>query len=309
MLNNLLPISVTFKSLQIERFKNYVKELSFMEQGKLQQELELFKKHLVLNYALRNVTIKSHIENIKRMLREIETTDPEKEEVTNYVYEIKNSNKSCSHQCNNISSIEKYMDFKKKLVRYAKPKRQRKLIVDVLTEAEINRMLQSSKNIKEKAMFMLLIYSGVRVRSFCNIKLRDIDFGDNTIIVKKVKGRKEYLANISSDCIKVLLKYLEQYPRKLDDFIFTTKVRNNQYSSSDIRKLINVLSKRAKIEKNVYPHLLRHSLASNMLNRGANIILIKEQLGHDWIQSTENYLSCFPQRIKSEFEIYKPSYI
>jgi len=309
MPNNLLPVSVTFKELQLETFLNQVNDLSVMEQEKLQQELQLFKKHLVLNFALRNVTINGHTENIKRMLKEIETIDPEKEEVTNYVYEIRNSDKSTSHQCNNISSIEKYMDFKKKLVRYAKPRRQRKLIVDILTEAEINRMVQSSKNIKERSMFLLLIYSGIRVRSFCHIKLRDIDFGDNTLRVRKVKGRKEYMANISSDCIKSLLKYLEKYPRKLDEFLFTTKVKNNQYQPSDIRKLVNVLSKRAKIEKNVYPHLLRHSLVSNMLNRGANIILIKEQLGHDWIQSTENYLTCFPQRIKSEFEIYKPSYI
>jgi len=309
MPNNLLPVSVTFKELQLETFLNQVNDLSVMEQEKLQQELQLFKKHLVLNFALRNVTINGHTENIKRMLKEIETIDPEKEEVTNYVYEIRNSDKSTSHQCNNISSIEKYMDFKKKLVRYAKPRRQRKLIVDILTEAEINRMVQSSKNIKERSMFLLLIYSGIRVRSFCHIKLRDIDFGDNTLRVRKVKGRKEYMANISSDCIKSLLKYLEKYPKKLDEFLFTTKVKNNQYQPSDIRKLVNVLSKRAKIEKNVYPHLLRHSLVSNMLNRGANIILIKEQLGHDWIQSTENYLTCFPQRIKSEFEIYKPSYI
>lgn len=309
MLNNLSLISVTFERQQIERFLNKELKSLFMEKEKLSQELQSFKKYLVLNYALREVTIRGHIENIKRMLKQLENLNPEKEEVTNYVYEIRNSNKSTSHQCNNISSIEKYMDFKKKLVRYAKPRRQRKLIVDVLTEAEINRMVQSSKNIKEKAMFLLLIYSGVRVRSFCNIKLRDVDFGENTLRVRKVKGRKEYLANISSECIRSLLKYLEKYPKKLDDFLFTTKIRGNQYNSSDIRKLVNVLSRRAKIEKNVYPHLLRHSLASNMLNRGANIILIKEQLGHDWIQSTENYLSCFPQRIKSEFEIYKPSYI
>jgi len=46
-----------------------------------------------------------------------------------------------------------------------------------------------------------------------------------------------------------------------------------------------------------------------MLNRGANIILIKEQLGHDWLQSTEIYLNLFSQRIKSEYEVYKPAYI
>ena len=46
-----------------------------------------------------------------------------------------------------------------------------------------------------------------------------------------------------------------------------------------------------------------------MNNRGASIVLIKEQAGHKWIQSTEIYLQRFPQRIKSEFEIFKPSYI
>jgi len=304
-----LPIGVTFKELQIERFKNYVNELSFMEQEKLSQELEQFKKHLVLNYSLRDITIHGHLENIKRMLKVLENTNPEKEEVTDYVYEIKNSNKSVSHISNIISSVEKFMDFKRKLVRFAKPRRQRKLITDTLTEAEVNRMIQSCKNIKEKAMFTLLAYSGLRNRSFCNIKLRDIDFGDNTIIVKKVKGNKEYLANISSECIKILLNYIEQYPRKLDDLLFTTKVNNNKYTGSDIRKLVKVLGKRANIEKKIFPHLLRHSLSSNMLNRGAEIVLIKNQLGHSWLASTEQYLNSFPQRTKSEYEIYKPSYI
>ena len=280
-----------------------------MEQEKIQKELNEFKKHLVLRYSLREITINEHIGNIKRMIQKIQTTKPEKEEVINYAYELKKSNKSCSHISNNLSSVEKYMDFKKKLLRFAKPKRQRKLIVDILTEAEVNRMIQSTKDIKEKAMITLLAYSAIRNRSFCNIKLRDIDFGENTLRVRKVKGRKEYISNISSDCVRILLSYLQEYPRKLDDFLFTTKVRSNQYQTSDIRKFVKVLGKRAKIEKKIYPHLLRHSLASNMLNRGANIILIKEQLGHDWIQSTENYLTCFPSRIKSEFEIYKPSYI
>ena len=280
-----------------------------MEQEKINEELNQFKKYLVLQYSLREITINEHIGNIKRMIQKIQTTNPEREDIDNFVYELKQSNKSDSHISNNIQSIEKYMDFKRKLVRYAKPRRQKKLIVDILTEAEVSRLIQSTKDIKEKAIIVLLAFSGIRNRSFCNLKLRDVDFGDNTLRIRKVKGRKEYISNISSDCIKVLLNYLDQYTKKLDDFLFTTKVKDNQYSTSDIRKFVKVLGKRAKIEKNIYVHLLRHSLASNMLNRGTNIILIKEQLGHDWLQSTENYLSCLPSRIKSEYEIYKPSYI
>lgn len=305
----LQPTSVTFKLIQIESFKKDYFIITIMEQEKIQSELEQFKKDLVLHYSLREITINGHLGNIKRMIQRIQTINPEKEEVTNYVYEIKNSNKSPSHMCNNISSIEKYMDFKRELLRFARPRRQKSFIVDVLTEAEVSRIFQACKNIKELAMISVLAYSGMRNRSFCNVKLQDVDFGNNIILVKKVKGRRGYSANISSDCIKILLKYLEQHKKKPDDFLFTTKVNNNQYTCSDIRKFVEVLSKRAKIDKRVYPHLLRHSLASNMLNRGAGIILIKEQLGHDWIQSTENYISCFPSRIKSEYEIYKPAYL
>lgn len=303
------PSSVTFELRQIESFKRGYFILELMEQEKLQEELDAFKKHLVLNFSLREITIHGHLGNIKRMIQQIQTTNPEKEEVTNYVYELRNSGKSVSHQCNNINSIEKYMDFKKKLVRYAKPKRIRSLIKDILTEAEVSRMLWGTKNIREKAMLSLLAYSGIRNRSFCNLKVRDIDLGENTLIVRKAKGNKEYITNISSDCVKILLKYLEEHPRKNDDYLFTSIKKNNQYTTSDLRKLVQTIASRIGINKQVYPHLLRHSLASNMLNRGANIVLIKEQLGHDWIQSTETYLSSFPSRIKSEFEVYKPAYL
>ncbi len=280
-----------------------------MEQEKVRNELEQFKKYLVLHHSLREITIQNHLGNIRRMIQTLETTNPEKEEIENYVYEIRNSDKSSSHQCNNLVSIEKYSDFKHILMRFAKPKRQRKLIKEVLTEAEVSRMIQATKDIKEKAIITLLAYTGVRNRSFCNIKLRDIDFGNNSLTVREVKGNEEYIANIPSEVIKILLNYLESYPRKLDDYLFTTKQNNNQYSMSDIRKFVKVLGERAKLEKKCYPHLFRHSLVSNMNNRGASIVLIKEQAGHKWIQSTEIYLQRFPQRIKSEFEIFKPSYI
>ena len=82
-----------------------------MEARKMQEELDAFKKHLVLQFSLREVTIKGHLGNIRRMINQLQTTNPEKEEVTNYVYELRNMGKSVTHQCNNISSIEKYMDF------------------------------------------------------------------------------------------------------------------------------------------------------------------------------------------------------
>jgi site-specific recombinase XerD len=305
----LLPISVTFEFIQTESFKRLMKMLSIMEIEKIQKELDDFKKDLVLHYSLRDITIKGHLGNIKRMLYKIQTINPTKEEVTDYVYWIRNSDKSTSHMCNNISSVEKYMDFKRNLIRFAKPKRITKLIIDVLTEAEISRMINICRDIKEKSMIIILAYTGMRNRSFCELKVKDIDFGNNVIFVKKAKGKKEYPAYLPSEAIRILSNYIQEYGKKENDFLFTTKLKNNQYATSDIRRFIKILGLRAKIEKRTYPHLLRHALASNMRGRGADIILIKEQLGQDWIESTMTYLSRFPNRIKAEFEVYKPAYL
>lgn len=280
-----------------------------MEQEKLQEELEQFKKHLVLHHSLREITIKNHIGNIKRMLSQIETLNPEKEEVIEFVYRMKQGNTSISNISNNISSVEKYMDFKRKLVRFARPRRQKSLIVDVLTEAEVSRMFYFCKNIKEKAILAVLVFSGIRNKSFCDLKLKDIDLGNKTLLIRKPKGRKEYYALIDSEAVKILVNYLERYPRRAEDYLFTTKVNNNQYSPSDIRKFIKVLAKRAEILKRVWVHLLRHSLATNMRNRGAELDLIKEVLGHDDINSTMIYSQPSPQRTKSEYERFKPVYL
>jgi integrase/recombinase XerD len=70
-----------------------------------------------------------------------------------------------------------------------------------------------------------------------------------------------------------------------------------------------VLARRAQLEKRVFPHLLRHSLATNLLNRGASLIMIKEQLGHAFIESTMIYVTSMPFRARSEYDFFKPAYM
>ena len=93
------------------------------------------------------------------------------------------------------------------------------------------------------------------------------------------------------------------------EFLFTTIQKNNQYQTSDLRKFIRILAEKTKIEKRVYPHLFRHALATNLLKRGANIILIQEQLGHSDITTTCHYIERLPYKIKSEYEHFIPAYV
>jgi integrase/recombinase XerD len=73
--------------------------------------------------------------------------------------------------------------------------------------------------------------------------------------------------------------------------------------------MLVALAGRAKLGKRLFPHLLRHSLATNLLNRGASLIMIKDQLGHAFIESTMIYATSMPFRIRSEYDFFKPAYM
>ena len=91
--------------------------------------------------------------------------------------------------------------------------------------------------------------------------------------------------------------------------LFTTLKKNNSLQQGDVRKIVKTIAIKASIKKRVYPHLFRHSLATNLLKRGANLMLIKEQLGHSFIESTMVYTISNPLRNKSEYDYYIPAYI
>lgn len=275
----------------------------------MEQELQSFERYLTLQSNLQSITIRAHLSCMVRIFRIIKTTYPTDEQIEDYVLELRQGSYSYNHISNNIVAIEKWAASCGKELTFARPKKPKRLIKDFLSEAEISRMISFSKNIREKAIITLLAYSGIRNRELCNLKLSDLDFGENTVRVIKGKNCKDRIINMSGECTKILIKYLYKFPREDNSFLFTTLKNNNQYATGDLRKLVKVIAKRSEINRRIFPHMFRTSLASNLLKRGAGILTIKEQLGHTDLSSTLIYLMSCPQRAKSEYDYYKPAYI
>ena len=105
------------------------------------------------------------------------------------------------------------------------------------------------------------------------------------------------------------MEYLKEYPRGPEQYLFSTLQKNNKMATGDIRKLVKIIGKRARIEKRVYPHLLRHSLTANMLLRGADIISLKNQLRHSWLETTLHYANSIVFVEKNLYQKFAPSYI
>ena len=272
------------------------------------QNAKAFEQFLLVRKGLQVITAKGYVGSAIRFTRMV-GMNPTHIAVEDFVYTLYTSEYSYSHKINTVLAIEKYMEFIGNPISLGRQKKPRPIIKDTLTESEVTKLIFSCKNIREKAVITLLAYSGIRNLELCNLRVKDFDPGRSTIHIIKGKGLKDGISSISAECTRILLEYLKAYPREASDFLFTTLRENNQYHTSDTRKLVHIVATRAKLNKRVYPHLLRHSLAANMLLRGANIISLQRQLRHSLVETTLHYLNSIVFGERNEYEKFAPSYI
>lgn len=272
-------------------------------------ELEPFYNFLLIKKGFGDVTIDGYRRVLSKITRDIGSFTPTVEQVENYIAEMRRKKYSFSHIRNTSIVLDRYMKFIGCPVEFARMKRPKPMIKDTLTEGEIARILAACKNSREQAMIAILAYSGIRNKEFCNLKTTEVDLDNGLLKIMGGKGNKDRVAYISRECGKIISEYLRDYPRNGESYLTTTLVRNNQYTGWDLRKMVKVIAKRAKIKKRVYPHLYRHSLAVNLLSRGANIMSISSILGHSSLQSTLIYAHSIPQKVQNEYGYFCPNYV
>lgn len=140
----------------------------------------------------------------------------------------------------------------------------------VLSKEEINKMIESTNNMKHKLVIMFLYYAGLRLDEARNIKWQDIDFDREIIHLKTAKGDKERIVFLH----KKLIDILKIYGVRKEGPIFVSQ-RDGKYNKRTIQQIIKSASKKVGIKKNVTPHTLRHSFATHLLESGADIRYIQ----------------------------------
>ena len=270
--------------------------------------MEKFYDYLLIKKNFSDVTIKNYRQCLTRVIKEI-GLKPKIEQIEKYVAEMRRKGYSYSHIRNTSNALEKWMEFIGRPLKLPRMKRPKSIIKDILTEGEIARILAASKDSREKTIIAVLAYSGIRNKEFCSLKTRNVDLDNGVLKIIDGKGNKDRIAYISRECGKIISEYLRDYSRNGESFLITTLVRDNQYTGWDLRKRIKVMAKRAGIKKRVYPHLMRHSLAVNLLQRGSNIMSIQQILGHQSLQSTLIYAHSIPQKVQNEYHFFCPQYL
>ena len=169
--------------------------------------------------------------------------------------------------------------------------KKRKTFPEILTREEVHSIIESCKNIKHKAMLMVVYSSGLRVSEAAALKIQHIDSKNMRLFVDCGKGGKDRYTLLSDACLSVLREYWKMYlPKHPEGWLFLGTYKVSHITSDGIESAFNKAVKRANITKNVSIHTLRHAFATHLLEDGATLLQIKELLGHSSIQSTTIYL-------------------
>jgi len=190
------------------------------------------------------------------------------------------------------------------------PKVSKKLPV-YLTEEEVNRLLDvkllTPYDYRNKAMLELLYATGLRISELCNLKLTDLDV-HNCFVRVFGKGKKERIVPVTDLALKYLIKYVTEYrniilKNKVSDYLFISNSLTN-ISRQGFFKIIKKECQRAGINKNVSPHVLRHSFATHLLKHGADLRIIQELLGHEDISTTQIYAHLVNEKLKDDYQYH-----
>ena len=211
------------------------------------------------------------------------------EEIRKFILEINKkgySKNTINQYINVIKTYYERTNRRELLFKYAiRPKREKRL-PEVLDIKEIAKMLKLTTNIKHKTIIALLYSAGLRRSELLNMKITDIDAQRNIIFVRKGKGAKDRQTILSQNLKKILEIYLSEYqPNKY----LIEGATGNMYSGTSIERVVKNAAIRAKINKNVTPHILRHSFATHLLENSTDIRYIQELLGHSSIKTTQKY--------------------
>ena len=172
-----------------------------------------------------------------------------------------------------------------------------KTLPTVLSRHEVDRLLQCTPNLKHRTFLMVLYSAGLRFSEAAHLKIPDIDSDRMLIRVACGKGKKERLVPLSPRLLKELRIYWLKY--KPTDYLFPGKRADKTYADTSIQKAIKASAKAAGIKRRGYPHVLRHSYATGLLEAGVDLLTISKLLGHASFVTTMIYLHCRREHLHS----------
>ena len=261
----------------------------------------------VKNYSQN--TIKSYSSDIKHYFENTESIG----EFSSYLKHLNKNRYSKTSINRKITSIRTFLSwavdndyFNQNQIKIVNNLKVEKKLPNVLTASYINRLLDSlpessEKDIRDKAILELMYSSGLRVSEVSNLTSNSINKNNSIRVLGK--GRKERILPMTKRAYFCIKKYIETSRSKFENdksknFLFLG-VRGGQLSDREIRRIV-------KFRTGTFPHSIRHTFATHLLEGGADLRIVQELLGHNDPSTTQIYTHVSKKQLQKKYKQSHP---
>ena len=228
-------------------------------------------------------------ESFMRFFEGIPLEQINENDIRDYLLHLSRSNRSTSYINQAVNSIKFYYEvvlgMPNRFYSIERP-RKRKKLPEILSVTDVQSLLAQVGNLKHRCIVGLLYASGLRRAEVLALRPTDLDFSRRMVRIRQGKGNKDRYSILSNTLIPELQEYLHRY--NPDQYLFESP-DGGPYSASSILKIVSRAARRAGIRKRVTPHMLRHSFATHLLDKGVDLRRIQVLLGHNSSKTTEIY--------------------
>ena len=292
----------------------------------MKKELEAFLNHLRYEKNASPHTVASYRRDLRQMADFLKEKKVTLKGIDNFIlrgflarlHEKKNKKSTIARK---LASIRSFLQFCLKRrwlednpARVVSTPKQERHVPSFLSEEEMNHFLdlphksERILDLRDKALLELLYATGIRVGELVGTNLDDVNFAERLIIIRG-KGKKERLLPFGKKAEESLRAYIPKRSLinkgRIEEMPLFLNFRGKRLSARSVERIVDKYLRRAALRRRISPHSLRHSFASHLLSRGADLRVIQELLGHESLATTQKYTHI---DLKQLLDVYRKSH-
>ena len=291
----------------------------------MEKQVKLFLDFLKDDKKLSDNTLQSYRRDIEQYEKyvsdnKINYLKVTEETILEYMEFLREENKKESTISRSLASIRSFYQY---LIRVKKIKKDPTMTIEspkinkrtpnILTSKEVELLLDQPKDVdlkgtRDKAMLEFAYATGMRVTEMISLDIDDVKLDEGYVVCRgRSKSRNIPLGSMSLKALKEYIDDARPYLiRDESEEALFVNVNGTRLTRQGFWKIVKYYKEQAHIEKDITPHVLRHSFATHLLQNGADLKAIQTMLGHSDISSTQVYIQFQDPGIKNEYKKAHP---
>ncbi len=280
------------------------------------QNKELLENYInylenVKNYSDHTTTAyKNDLEQYFDYLKNTQKNLFDNEDFVDYLFSLELAKSTINRKLTSVNNFllwsSKLDKYKGKTFRKSENLKTEKKLPNILTSNYINNLIDklptsTAKDVRNKAIIELLYSSGLRVSELVNLKINDVKNDGSLRVIGK--GKKERILPMTDQAYKIMTLWLKnnrrEFLKKNDNQFIFLGVRGQQITDREVRRVVKLIT-------GTFPHNIRHTFATHVLDGGADLRVVQELLGHSDPGTTQIYTHISKKKLQEKYKRTHP---